>query len=242
MQIRSMSDHDLLLSIFHNRFGVSDTSLNWYESYLRPRFMKVSINNSYSDVLSIKYGIPQGSCSGANNFTAYFSPISDIIRPEVSLSGYADDHSLCKDFKASSREEELSTISTLHDTVSDISAWMSAMHLKLNCDKTKLIFFGSPHHLKKCTTESMVLDGNLINISNYVKYLGGGLDSTLSFKKHVGDICRKAMANFIWIRSIRQFLNRWACETLLLGLCISHLDYSNAMLYCLPDVTINKLQ
>ena len=85
----------------------------------------------------------------------------------------------------------------------------------------------------------MVLDSKLINISNYVRYLGGGLDSTLSFKKHVGVVCRKAMANFICIRSTRQFLNREACETLLLGLCISHFDYSNAML---PDVTINRLQ
>ena len=36
-----MVDHDLLLSIFHNRFRVSDTALHWYKSSLRPRFMKV---------------------------------------------------------------------------------------------------------------------------------------------------------------------------------------------------------
>ena len=50
------------------------------------------------------------------------------------------------------------------------------------------------------------------------------------------------MANFYRIRSIRSFLNRQAAETLLLGLCISHLDCSNAMLYGVPDVDINHLQ
>ena len=63
----------------------------------------------------------------------------------------------------------------------------------------------------------MVLDGNLIQVSKYVKYLGGGLDQNLNFKKHVGNACTKAMANFVRIRGIRRFLNRQACETLTLA-------------------------
>ena len=39
-----------------------------------------------------------------------------------------------------------------------------------------------------------------------------------------------------------KFLDREACETLMLGLCISHLDNANAILYELPDVITNKLQ
>ena len=50
------------------------------------------------------------------------------------------------------------------------------------------------------------------------------------------------MTNFVRMWSIRQYLNKDACETLVLGLCISHLDYSNTMLYGLPDITINRLQ
>ena len=117
------------------------------------------------------------------------------------------------------------------------------MKLKLNWDKTELILFRSAKQkVKKCTTKSITLDGNLIKVSNYVKYLGGGLDSTLTFKIHVKDVCRKAMVNFTCICSIRQYLNKDVCETLVLGLCISHLDYSNSILYGLPDITINKLQ
>ena len=29
-------DHDLPLDIFHNRYGITDTTLQWYQSYLRP--------------------------------------------------------------------------------------------------------------------------------------------------------------------------------------------------------------
>ena len=29
-------DHDLLLAILQNKYGITDTALQWYKSYLRP--------------------------------------------------------------------------------------------------------------------------------------------------------------------------------------------------------------
>ena len=90
-------DHDLLLSILEDRYGITDQALKWYQSYLSPREMKVCTNSTYSDSLNIKYGVPQGNCSGVNNFVAYCAPIQNIIKDKtVGLSGYADDHSICK--------------------------------------------------------------------------------------------------------------------------------------------------
>ena len=48
--------------------------------------------------------------------------------------------------------------------------------------------------------------------------------------------------NYLHIRNIHQLLTDTACETLLLSLYISHLDYANALLYGLPAITINKFQ
>ena len=53
---------------------------------------------------------------------------------------------------------------------------------------------------------------------------------------------RTAIANFVKIRNIWQYLTTDACTTLVLGLCISHLDYANALYYGLPDKTISHLQ
>ena len=235
-------DHDILLTIFKNRFGIADTALQWYDNYLRPRKMKVCVNASYSNELSLKYGVPQGSCSGANNFVAYCAPIEDIVKEPVSINGYADDHSLRPTFNPNSRADESQCVKDLQISVQDIANWMTSMRLKLNFDKTELILFGSRQQLLKCKTSEIELDGYPISLSQYVKYLGGGLDSTLSFKKHIGNVTGKAMANFFRIRGIRKYLNKDACQTLLLGLCISHLDYANAILYGLPDVDIDKLQ
>ena len=235
-------DHDLLLTIFQNCFGITGTALQWYDNYLRPRRMNVCVNGIYSNELNLKYGVPQGSCSGASNFVAYRAPIEDIVKEPVSINGYADDHSLHHTFNPNSRADESQYVRDLQISVQDIAKWMTSVRLKLNCDKTELILFGSRQQLLKYKTGEIDLDGNLILTSQYVRYLGGGLDSTLSFKKHISNAAGVAMANFFRIRGIRKYLNRDACKTLLLGLCISHLDYANAILYGLPDVDINKLQ
>ena len=36
-------DHDLLLEILHKTYGIQNDILAWYNSYLRPRSMKVCI-------------------------------------------------------------------------------------------------------------------------------------------------------------------------------------------------------
>ena len=51
-------DHNLLLTILQNRYGITDTTLQWYESYLRPRGMSVCINDAYSSIRALKYSIP----------------------------------------------------------------------------------------------------------------------------------------------------------------------------------------
>ena len=60
--------------------------------------MKVCVNTSYSKELNLKYGVPQGSYSGANNFMAYCSSIGDIIAKPIQINEYTDDHSLHRKF------------------------------------------------------------------------------------------------------------------------------------------------
>ena len=61
----------------------------------------------------------------------------------VSIKGYADDHSLRRTFKPNDRNDEAPCVKDLQLSVGDIAKWMASMRLKLNCDKTELILFGS---------------------------------------------------------------------------------------------------
>ena len=89
-------DHELLLKVLNHRFRVTDTALEWYKNYLIPRRFKVSINGSYSSKKTINFSVPQGSVQGAFLFIAYASSIQEVVKKDLTLTGFADDHSICK--------------------------------------------------------------------------------------------------------------------------------------------------
>ena len=102
--------------------------------------------------------------------------------------------------------------------------------------------FSYRSQLVKCTTNCVSISDSTIPGSPSVKYLGVTLDKNLSLKEHILLKCTKAMANFLMICNIQKFLTKDACTTLVLGLCISHLDYANALFYGLPNKPISHLQ
>ena len=124
----------------------------------------------------------------------------------------------------------------------NIKQWMDATHLKMNPNKTEFIYFGHPVQLRKCNETSINVAGDLIVRGNLIKYLGVWMDEGLTFKHHITKKCQTAMINFLKIRSIRQYLDQDTTEHLVLSLCMSHIDYSNSILYGLPDCSIRKLQ
>ena len=112
----------------------------------------------------------------------------------------------------------------------------------MNPDKTEFIYFGSQVQLNKCVSDSICVCGDDIGRSRSIRYLGGYLDSEMTLKEHIKTKCASAMANFNKIRQIRRFLTDEACATLILGLVMSHIDYSNGLLTGVPDSTIYPFQ
>ena len=78
--------------------------------------------------------------------------------------------------------------------------------------------------------------------SSKVKYLGAILYENLSIKEHVTSKCRTATWNIQRIKQMRSSISQDACETLVLSLVMSHLDYSNILFIGLPSCDLDKLQ
>ena len=130
----------------------------------------------------------------------------------------------------------------MQTTLTSIKNWMDSMQLKLNTDKTEFITFGSKQQLKKLHKSPLIANGDIIHNSEVVRYLGHHLDSSLTFETHVKTKVKTAMASFIKIRSIQDYLSTEACTTLILTLCITHIDYANAILFGSTAKVINKFQ
>ena len=48
-------DHDVLLEVLNNKFGLDENTLGWINSYLRLRKFKVKIGQSYSEEINVKF-------------------------------------------------------------------------------------------------------------------------------------------------------------------------------------------
>ena len=103
----------------------------------------------------LKYGVPQGSCSGANIFTVYSSLIKNAVDDTFTLNAFADDHSICRDYVAGNTNEMNNLKKDLKKNLDSIGHWMDQMRLKLNPDKTELISFGGRAQLKNGTIGSI---------------------------------------------------------------------------------------
>ena len=68
-------DHDVLLDVLSNRFGVSGNAFNWFSSYLRPRNCLVEIEGSRSSERSLDFLVLHSSCGGPVLYSVYASSL-----------------------------------------------------------------------------------------------------------------------------------------------------------------------
>ena len=96
--------------------------------------------------------------------------------------------------------------------------------------------------LDNLAVESISVGDGPVEVSSAVKYLGVWLDNTLDMKKFISDRCRIASLKLYNIRKIKKFLCRESLTKHINALVLSHLDYSNALLFGLPDSIIRPMQ
>ena len=69
----NMVDHEILLSILHDQFGLTGRALNWFNSCLRSHLCVATVQRTRSSERDLAFSVPQGSCAGPVLFHAYTS-------------------------------------------------------------------------------------------------------------------------------------------------------------------------
>ena len=72
-------DHDILLNILHDSFGITGTALNWFDSYLKPCSCVVTVQKARSSCRDLAFSVPQGSCAGPVLFLAYMLTFPQVV-------------------------------------------------------------------------------------------------------------------------------------------------------------------
>ena len=72
--------HDLLLEVLDKRFGVTNSTKQWYCSYINQGNSRVIIGKNKSEPRQLKCAVPQGSIQGAFLFISYASTLNEIVK------------------------------------------------------------------------------------------------------------------------------------------------------------------
>ncbi|KAJ8349446.1 hypothetical protein SKAU_G00245760, partial [Synaphobranchus kaupii] len=198
-------NHKLLISTLAE-MGISGTALSWFVSYLTDRSYQVSWKGSVSAPCPLSTGVPQG---GPLLFSMYTKSLGSVINSHrFSYHSYADDTQLFLSFPPSTPQvkERISACLT------DISEWMTTHHLKLNLDKTELLFM--PYKTSPLHDLSITVDGTVVAASRSARNLGVVLDDRLDFKEHIRATARSCRFLLYYIRRIRPYLTTYSTQLL----------------------------
>ena len=235
-------DHSILLSRFFHRFGVTGAAFEWFRSYLSSRHQVFRIGNEKSPPKDVTFGVPQGSVLGPLLFTAYITPVGDIIKKfGLDYHLYADDTQLYVSFVPGGNSQ-LNTMDRLYSCLQEIGEWSRTNLLKINEHKTDVIVFGTKQKLPTLKDFRITVGDTTRIPSSSVRNLGVIFDSSLSMTSHISTICRTAYMHLHNISHIRRYLTIDATKALVHAFVTSRLDYGNALLIGLPRDQINKLQ
>ena len=80
------------LCMLGHEFGVLGSAQMWFKTCLENRSCRVSVAGEFSDIIELKYGLPQSSVIGPLGFVFYTHIAGDILRQHhLNYHIYADD-------------------------------------------------------------------------------------------------------------------------------------------------------
>ena len=207
----------LLYKLKH--YGVGDTAIKWFESYLSTRKQFVCVNETTSDWLDINRGVAQGSILGPLLFIIY---MNDIVKSSNLLNFYlyADDTTLTM-----SSSNLTTLISTMNSEVKRVHEWLELNHLMLNSAKTNFVIFHRDRKILPDEDYTVLVNGNRIKRQSSSKFLGVILDECLNFKEHVCHLSCKLSKYVPLLYKVRPSLDSKCLKMLYYSLVQSNLLY-----------------
>jgi hypothetical protein len=129
----NVCSHNILLKKLP-KYGINDTALKWFESYLKDRQQKVEINGSLSSTKTLNISVIQGSILGPILFLIY---INDLYTASKLLKlMFADDTA-----GLASHNNINDLITFVNTELKKIARWFRANKMAVNVSKTKFIIF-----------------------------------------------------------------------------------------------------
>lgn len=192
--------HANLCRKLERQFGFSRNAVRLIRSYLTNRFQSVFCNDSFSSMLPITSGVPQGSVLGPLLFSLYINDLpSKLSNCIVHL--FADDVQI---FFDCSNLEQLEIENLINKCLADVAGWAKENSLILNTSKTQAILITRSRNINQ---PNIILNGRKIEFSNEVLSLGITIQNNFEWDSFLLKQCGKVYASLRTLRMKAACLN-----------------------------------
>ncbi|CAL1671997.1 unnamed protein product [Lasius platythorax] len=218
-------------------YGLKESVLNWFKSYLDNRTQRVKFNGILSPPVNVDVGVPQGSVLGPLLFLLYINDITEVIKDTCEIKLFADDAII---YTAGYSSKEISD--KLNEKMKKIEKWLKINRLKLNIDKTKVMLLRGVR--KKVMEENfrVIMQNKMLEVVSEIKYLGVIIDKNLNFSAHVDYISKKVGAKLGIMRRTGASMSSYMKCTVYKAVVAPILEYCASVLIGISKTNVNNLQ
>ena len=181
------------------------------KSYIEKRYFRVKHEGEYSDLKSIRAGVPQGSVLGPLLYLIYTNDVPQ--NNETSIATFADDTAIL----AVGDTIEEST-NKLQNAINEVCNWTRNWRIKLNEQKSTHINYTN----QKVQPLPIRINNEIISRAKPAKYLGMTLDTKLRWKEHVKIKRKELDIKYRNTTLIKKFPESLSCDALSRSILLSY--------------------
>lgn len=228
-------DHDLLLRAM-DECGIRGPVNQWFRSYLSNRTISTVIDGTRGSEAEVELGVPTGSVYGPVGYIMHVNSVSNVVE-NCKTYMYADDTCLLY-----SSKNLQTVIDKIQSDFENITKWAHDNGIIINLSKTKCVHIYSPYnkiarkidksdinilgHTYECLHNGkLTCKCNKIDFVDKYKYLGVYIDSHMSWKSHVNDVCNRLRTILGKFYHLSKILNRSTLYSVYYALADSLLNY-----------------
>jgi len=204
-------DHSTLLQRLRVSYGLDDTILQWFASYLSGRTQYIRSLATTSSPSEVGCEVPQGSVFGPILFLLYVADLLQLVkRHQLSPHACADDTQIYGFCRPTDTDDLSNRVSVCVD---EVSQWMRANRPQLNPAKTQVLWCSSARRQYQIPNTPVHIGSRSAQPVSIVCDLGVIIDANVTMKAHVTVTLRSCFAALRQIRSVCHALPQHAVTT-----------------------------
>jgi len=226
----------LRMDTFHDMLkeDIPEDLMGFFMDFLNERRFLVSVEGIDSGVVHIDRGCPQGSVLGPILFSMYVRKAMQKLPERCKYQSYADDSYVVIHERSIEGAKQV-----LEEVIVSHISELTKIGMVVNKTKTEIVHFRNPRDTQ--AVESVEVSGVEVATIDSMKVLGILFDSSLTWKLHIDQLCRKLPPLLNGIKIIRRQMNFKQSLMITTAQALSILYYG-ASVWLTPSLTKSQLR